>query len=81
MSLIPGIQANLGGVKTDLTNVYEYSTATLLESRSGTTGLRTWLASFPLAQYLIQNPGALLLVNHSKSLTQEKPSPLRFCRV
>lgn len=35
--------------------------ATLLESRttieSGTTGLRTWMASFALAQYLILRPG------------------------
>jgi hypothetical protein len=40
----------------------DYQTITLLESRtmieSGTTGLRTWLASFILAQYLILNPGA-----------------------
>ncbi|KAJ7361192.1 hypothetical protein DFH08DRAFT_367655 [Mycena albidolilacea] len=38
----------------------DYQTTTLLESRtmieSGTTGLRTWLASFILAQYLILNP-------------------------
>ncbi|TFK70416.1 hypothetical protein BDN72DRAFT_795188, partial [Pluteus cervinus] len=39
-------------------------TATLRESRTliegGTTGLRTWLASFVLAQYLIDHPGLLL---------------------
>ncbi|KAJ7940485.1 hypothetical protein B0H13DRAFT_14257 [Mycena leptocephala] len=38
----------------------EYQTTTLFESRkmieSGTTGLRTWLASLILAQYLILNP-------------------------
>ncbi|KJA28651.1 hypothetical protein HYPSUDRAFT_177918 [Hypholoma sublateritium FD-334 SS-4] len=38
----------------------EYHTASLLESRTvvegGTTGLRTWLASFFLAQYLILHP-------------------------
>ncbi|KAJ7201323.1 hypothetical protein GGX14DRAFT_524451 [Mycena pura] len=37
-----------------------YQTTTLLESRTltecGTTGLRTWLASLVLAQYLIHNP-------------------------
>lgn len=39
----------------------DYMTTTLLESRttieSGTTGLRTWRASFVLAQYLIAHPG------------------------
>lgn len=38
----------------------DYQTATLFESRttieSGTTGLRTWFASFALAQYLISHP-------------------------
>ena len=38
----------------------EYHSITLFESRttieSGTTGLRTWRASFLLAQFLIQNP-------------------------
>lgn len=37
-----------------------YHSATLLESRAlveqGTTGLRTWGASFALAQYLLENP-------------------------
>lgn len=55
--------------------MHDYSSATLLESRTtiegGTTGLRTWTASFPLAQYLIQNPGALLLISHSKLITYE----------
>ena len=53
-----------------MANVHDYFTATLLESRTtiecGTTGLRTWAASFPLAQYLIHYPGALQLINHSK---------------
>lgn len=39
----------------------QYSTVTLLESRTmiegGTTGLRTWGASFVLSQYLISHPG------------------------
>ncbi|KAF7347386.1 Protein-lysine N-methyltransferase EFM3 [Mycena venus] len=47
----------------------EYQTTTLLESRtmieSGTTGLRTWLASFILAQYLILNP---VLVRRKRTL-------------
>ena len=46
---------------TNSDNVSSYLTATLLESRttieSGTTGLRTWLASFVLSQYLILHPG------------------------
>ena len=46
---------------TNPDNVSSYLTATLLESRttieSGTTGLRTWLASFVLSQYLIFHPG------------------------
>ncbi|KAF9486327.1 hypothetical protein BDN70DRAFT_902486 [Pholiota conissans] len=44
----------------DAVDVSHQHTATLLESRtmieSGTTGLRTWLASFVLAQHLILNP-------------------------
>ncbi|TFK41966.1 hypothetical protein BDQ12DRAFT_348414 [Crucibulum laeve] len=44
-------------------NLEEYRVATLLESRttieSGTTGLRTWLASFLLSQYLILHPEIL----------------------
>ena len=39
---------------------------TLLESRNmieaGTTGLRTWTAAFFLAQYLLHNPGASLVL-------------------
>ncbi|KAJ7157089.1 hypothetical protein C8R46DRAFT_1165547 [Mycena filopes] len=46
-----------GSASVDVGN---YQTTTLLESRtvieSGTTGLRTWLASLILAQYLIRNP-------------------------
>ncbi|KDR85583.1 hypothetical protein GALMADRAFT_371661 [Galerina marginata CBS 339.88] len=41
-------------------SIEDYQSTTLLESRttieSGTTGLRTWLASFVLAQYLILHP-------------------------
>ncbi|KAF9011079.1 putative methyltransferase-domain-containing protein [Cyathus striatus] len=41
-------------------NLEDYHTVTLLEScatvESGTTGLRTWMASFVLAQYLILHP-------------------------
>lgn len=41
----------------------DHITTTLLESRttieSGTTGLRTWRASFVLAQYLIAHPGMI----------------------
>ncbi|KAF8079091.1 putative methyltransferase-domain-containing protein [Lyophyllum atratum] len=41
----------------------EYETVTLLESRttieSGTTGLRTWQASFVLSQYITKHPGLL----------------------
>ncbi|KAF8204421.1 hypothetical protein K438DRAFT_1716134 [Mycena galopus ATCC 62051] len=44
----------------DSIDLDEYQTTTMLESRtmieSGTTGLRTWVASFILAQYLILNP-------------------------
>ncbi|KAJ7216779.1 hypothetical protein B0H12DRAFT_1241806 [Mycena haematopus] len=49
-----------GFPKSTCVDLDEYQTTTLLESRtmieSGTTGLRTWLASFILAQYLILNP-------------------------
>ncbi|KAF7337698.1 Protein-lysine N-methyltransferase EFM3 [Mycena sanguinolenta] len=51
-----------GLAKSTLVDLDEYQTTTILESRtmieSGTTGLRTWLASLILAQYLILNPGA-----------------------
>ncbi|KAJ7292788.1 hypothetical protein C8J57DRAFT_1267076 [Mycena rebaudengoi] len=54
---------------SDQVDVRSYQTTTLLESRtmveSGTTGLRTWLASLILAQYLILNPG---LVHRQKVL-------------
>ncbi|KAJ6520354.1 hypothetical protein C8R45DRAFT_1086224 [Mycena sanguinolenta] len=46
--------------KSTLVDLDEYQITTLLESRTmiegGTTGLRTWLASLILAQYLILNP-------------------------
>ena len=50
-----------------------YHSVTLFESRttieSGTTGLRTWRASFVLAQFLIQNPSMTCVTNphHSNS--------------
>ncbi|KAJ7508581.1 hypothetical protein B0H11DRAFT_1848194 [Mycena galericulata] len=46
--------------RPDKNSLATYQTTTLLESRTtiegGTTGLRTWLASLVLAQYLIRNP-------------------------
>lgn len=52
-------------------NRKNYETITLLESRttieSGTTGLRTWCASFVLASYLIANAG--MVDTHCHSLT------------
>lgn len=46
---------------SDAVDLSQYQTTTLLESRttieSGTTGLRTWLASLVLSQYLILHPG------------------------
>ncbi|KAF8203787.1 hypothetical protein BJ912DRAFT_212677 [Pholiota molesta] len=50
----------LASSRMDAVDTAHHHTATLLESRtvieSGTTGLRTWLASFVLAQYLILHP-------------------------
>jgi hypothetical protein len=47
-----------------MVNTDSFQFATLLESRTtvegGTTGLRTWLASQVLAQYLISHPGNTL---------------------
>lgn len=44
-----------------------YHTATVLESRtiieSGTTGFRTWFASYVLSQYLIVHPGIFVNLN------------------
>ncbi|KAJ6623162.1 putative methyltransferase-domain-containing protein [Mycena sp. CBHHK59/15] len=46
-----------------LVDLAAFQTTTLLESRtmieSGTTGLRTWLASLVLAQYLVLHPGLI----------------------
>jgi len=54
-------------VSSDDVPLTGYHSVTLFESRttieSGTTGLRTWRASFVLAQFLIQNP--TILVNKS----------------
>lgn len=61
--------------KADTVDTVHQHTATLLESRtvieSGTTGLRTWLASFVLAQYLILHPGrtnVICILSMQKSL-------------
>jgi hypothetical protein len=47
----------------DYVDLEDYHTATVLESRtmieSGTTGFRTWFASYVLSQYLIMHPGIL----------------------
>ena len=55
-TLLPSSSSN--GSSTDIHSV------TLLESRttieSGTTGLRTWMASFALAQFIILHPGTCL---------------------
>jgi len=51
-------------LKQNPIDVPRYSKATLSENRTtiekGTTGLRTWLASFVLAQYLISHPSMFL---------------------
>lgn len=45
----------------DMVDLTSHRTVTVLESRTtienGTTGLRTWPASFVLSQYLISHPG------------------------
>jgi protein-lysine N-methyltransferase EEF2KMT len=50
--------------KQAIISTAKFLSATLLESRTivegGTTGLRTWLASQVLAQYLISHPGNIL---------------------
>jgi hypothetical protein len=47
-------------------DIDSYQIATLLEScttiERGTTGLRTWLASFVLSQYLISHPGMNIVI-------------------
>src|SRR6267142_2265748 len=54
-------------LSTDDMSSIEYHSVTLFESRttieSGTTGLRTWRASFVLAQFLIQNPSTACVTN------------------
>ncbi|GLB43496.1 putative lysine methyltransferase [Lyophyllum shimeji] len=56
------VQDDQSSLKTIQLN--EYETITLLESRttieSGTTGLRTWLASFMLSQYLTKHSDVLV---------------------
>ncbi|KAJ3556707.1 hypothetical protein NM688_g1877 [Phlebia brevispora] len=68
VSLIPTTSPQTVGVKPPIPSYVTYfwesnsgfKTATLLESRTtietGTTGLKTWLASLVLAQFLITNP-------------------------
>ncbi|PPQ79867.1 hypothetical protein CVT25_002923 [Psilocybe cyanescens] len=47
-------------IRNNTVDVTHYQTTTLLESRTmienGTTGLRTWMASFVLSQYIILHP-------------------------
>ena len=58
----------------------EYHSVTLFESRttieSGTTGLRTWRASFVLAQFLIQNPSMACITNVFAVFTSQYPAVL-----
>lgn len=53
-------------VSQGVVDLANFRTITLLESRttteSGTTGLRTWLASKTLAQYLISHPGKIVVL-------------------
>jgi hypothetical protein len=53
--------ANLDNEFEDTIDLEQWHSITLYESRTvierGTTGLRTWLASLVLAQYLAENPG------------------------
>ncbi|KAL0951760.1 hypothetical protein HGRIS_008432 [Hohenbuehelia grisea] len=54
---------------TDVLRISDLKAVTIMESRTtierGTTGLRTWLASFTLARYLLSNPN---LVNQRRVL-------------
>ena len=54
-------------VPTHAFSPIEYRSVTLFESRttieSGTTGLRTWRASFVLAQLLIRDPSTMCTVD------------------
>jgi hypothetical protein len=51
----------MNALEAETIDISDYQRTTLLESRTtierGTTGLRTWLASHVLAQYLVHNPG------------------------
>lgn len=53
-------QGNAGSKSSDVVDISYFETLTLFESRTtiegGSTGLRTWLASFVLAQYLTNRP-------------------------
>ncbi len=54
-------------IPTHAVSPIEHRSVTLFESRttieSGTTGLRTWGASFVLAQLLIRNPSTMCTAN------------------
>jgi hypothetical protein len=58
----PAIEKSESKMALDVVDVSKYKTTTLMESRttieSGTTGLRTWLASFSLSRYLMSHPGS-----------------------